>query len=41
MLVMPDKFVIRLEDNFYMTEQGPKWFTEPSHSLEDPFGGKS
>ncbi len=41
MLVVPDKFGIRLEDHFYMTEQGPKWFTEPSHSLEDPFGGKS
>ncbi|MBB6542149.1 Xaa-Pro dipeptidase [Thalassotalea piscium] len=38
MLVIPDEFGIRLEDHFYMTEQGPKWFTEPSHSIDDPFG---
>jgi len=28
---------VRLEDHFYMTEQGPVWFTEPSRSLENPF----
>lgn len=38
MLVFPDEFGIRLEDHFYMTEQGPTWFTEPSYSLDDPFG---
>ncbi|TQF71199.1 M24 family metallopeptidase [Pseudoalteromonas luteoviolacea] len=38
MLVLPDEFGIRLEDHFYMTEHGPKWFTEPSHSIDDPFG---
>lgn len=38
MLVIPGKFGIRLEDHFYMGEQGPLWFTEPSHSLDDPFG---
>lgn len=38
MLVIPDQFGVRLEDHFYMTEAGPKWFTEPSHSIEDPFG---
>lgn len=38
MLVIPDQFGIRLEDHFYMTETGPKWFTEPSHSIDDPFG---
>ncbi|KZN67597.1 M24 family metallopeptidase [Pseudoalteromonas luteoviolacea] len=38
MLVIPDEFGIRLEDHFYMTEHGPKWFTEPSHSIDDPFG---
>ena len=38
MLVIPDEFGVRLEDHFYMTEQGPKWFTEPSHSIDDPFG---
>jgi Xaa-Pro dipeptidase len=38
MLVIPDKFGIRLEDHFYMGEQGPVWFTQPSYSLDDPFG---
>lgn len=38
MLVIPDEFGIRLEDHFYMTENGPKWFTEPSYSIDDPFG---
>jgi len=38
MLVIPGKFGIRLEDHFYMGEQGPVWFTEPSHSVDDPFG---
>ena len=38
MLVLPDEFGIRLEDHFYMTNEGPKWFTEPSFSIENPFG---
>jgi Xaa-Pro dipeptidase len=38
MLVMPGEFGIRLEDHFYMTENGPQWFTQPSHSIDDPFG---
>lgn len=38
MLVIPGRFGVRLEDHFYMTESGPVWFTEPSHSLDDPFG---
>ncbi|KPH93753.1 X-Pro dipeptidase [Pseudoalteromonas porphyrae] len=38
MLVVPDEFGVRLEDHFYMTDNGPKWFTQPSHSIEDPFG---
>ncbi|WP_440876127.1 M24 family metallopeptidase [Thalassotalea sp. PLHSN55] len=38
MLVIPNKFGVRLEDHFYMGEQGPVWFTEPSHSVDDPFG---
>lgn len=38
MLVIPDQFGVRLEDHFYMTEAGPKWFTQPSHSIDDPFG---
>jgi len=38
MLVIPGRYAVRLEDHFYMTEAGPVWFTEPSHSLDDPFG---
>jgi len=38
MLVIPGEFGIRLEDHFYMTETGAKWFTEPSFSIDDPFG---
>ncbi|OHU87985.1 MULTISPECIES: M24 family metallopeptidase [Pseudoalteromonas] len=38
MLVIPDEFGVRLEDHFYMTSQGAKWFTQPSHSIDDPFG---
>ena len=38
MICVPGEFGIRLEDHFYMTANGPKWFTEPSHSVEDPFG---
>lgn len=38
MICIPGEFGIRLEDHFYMSEHGPKWFTEPSHSIDDPFG---
>lgn len=37
MLVIPGKFGVRLEDHFHMTDNGPKWFTQPSHSIDDPF----
>jgi Xaa-Pro dipeptidase len=37
MIVVPGEFGIRLEDHFYMTATGPKWFTQPAASLEDPF----
>ena len=36
MLIQPEQFGVRLEDHFYMTDEGPKWFTEPSRSLDDP-----
>lgn len=36
MLVVPGEFGVRLEDHFYMTDSGPKWFTEPSESIENP-----
>jgi len=38
MICVPDKFGIRHEDHVYMTKEGPRWFTEPMHSLADPFG---
>jgi Xaa-Pro dipeptidase len=38
MIVIPDTFGVRLEDHFYMTETGPKWFTEPSTAIDRPFG---
>jgi Xaa-Pro dipeptidase len=39
MIVVPNQFGIRLEDHFYVTDSGAKWFTEPQPSLERPFGG--
>ncbi|MEP6391500.1 MAG: Xaa-Pro peptidase family protein [Halioglobus sp.] len=38
MICVPGEFGIRHEDHFYMTETGPRWFTQPSHSVDDPFG---
>ncbi|WP_129778226.1 M24 family metallopeptidase [Peristeroidobacter soli] len=38
MIVIPGKFGVRLEDHFYMSEQGPKWFTQPQASIDAPFG---
>ena len=40
MLVIPGRFGVRLEDHFYMGEAGPVWFTDPSPSLDDPFGSQ-
>ncbi len=37
MIVVPGAFGVRLEDHFYMTGQGPRWFTQPSPSLDRPF----
>ena len=37
-IYLPGKFGIRLEDCFYMTAGGPKWFTVPPPSIDDPFG---
>jgi Xaa-Pro dipeptidase len=37
MICIPGEFGVRHEDHFYMTESGPKWFTEPAHSIDDPF----
>jgi Xaa-Pro dipeptidase len=38
MIVIPGRFGVRLEDHFYMTEHGPKWFTQPATSIDAPFG---
>ncbi len=38
MICIYGEFGVRLEDHFFMTEGGPRWFTEPSHSVDDPFG---
>src|SRR5690606_35155966 len=37
-IYIPGEFGIRLEDCFYMTEAGPKWFSEPPPSFDKPFG---
>jgi Xaa-Pro dipeptidase len=37
MIAIYGEFGIRLEDCLYMTEQGPKWFTEPSPAIDKPF----
>jgi Xaa-Pro dipeptidase len=38
MICLPGEFGIRHEDHFYMTEKGPRWFTQPAHTVDDPFG---
>jgi len=37
-IYFPGKFGIRLEDCFHMTAAGPKWFTVPPPSIDNPFG---
>ena len=37
-LYLPGKFGVRLEDCFHMTEAGPKWFSQPPPSIDQPFG---
>ncbi|WP_447756589.1 M24 family metallopeptidase [Sphingopyxis fribergensis] len=37
-IYIPGEFGIRLEDCFYMTDSGPKWFSEPPPSIDEPFG---
>lgn len=38
MICVPNEFGVRHEDHVYMTKEGPKWFTKPMNSIEDPFG---
>jgi Xaa-Pro dipeptidase len=35
-LYLPGKFGVRMEDCFHMTEAGPKWFSVPPVSIEEP-----
>ena len=37
-LYIPGKFGVRLEDCWYMTQSGPKFFTQPPPSIDRPFG---
>ena len=37
-IYIPGKFGVRLEDCFYMTQAGPKFFTQPPPSIDKPFG---
>ena len=37
MLCIYGEFGVRLEDHFYMTEDGPRWFTEPAVAIDRPF----
>ena len=32
------EFGVRFEDCVYMTEDGPRWFSQPSKSIQEPFG---
>ena len=38
MIVVPERFGIRLEDHIHMSEDGPRWFTRPAKSPTEPFG---
>ncbi len=38
MMCIYGEFGVRLEDIITMTEQGARWFTQPCHSVDDPFG---
>ncbi len=31
------EFGVRLEDCVYMTSEGPKWFSQPAKSIQEPF----
>jgi Xaa-Pro dipeptidase len=37
MIVVPDQFGVRLEDHFYVTDEGAEWFTPPSPAINQPF----
>ena len=37
MIVVPGEFGVRHEDHFHIASDGPRWFTQPAASLDDPF----
>lgn len=37
-IYIPGSFGVRLEDCFHMTESGPKWFSVPPSSIDQPLG---
>lgn len=37
MIVVPDRFGVRLEDHFHVTDDGARWFTPPSIAIDRPF----
>jgi Xaa-Pro dipeptidase len=37
-IYLPGAFGVRLEDCFYMTEKGPRYFSKPPPSIDRPFG---
>ncbi|WP_448661975.1 M24 family metallopeptidase [Sphingomonas sp. CJ20] len=37
MIVVPERYGVRLEDHMYVTETGAAWFTQPQHSIDRPF----
>jgi Xaa-Pro dipeptidase len=38
MICIYGEFGVRLEDHMLITETGGRWFTEPAHTVDDPFG---
>ncbi|QNN47973.1 aminopeptidase P family protein [Thermomonas brevis] len=37
MIVVPERFGVRLEDHFHVTDDGAQWFTPPSIAIDRPF----
>ncbi|MBB3763635.1 M24 family metallopeptidase [Sphingomicrobium lutaoense] len=40
-IYLPGRFGVRLEDCFTMTEEGPRWFSVPPKSIDDPIGSSA
>jgi Xaa-Pro dipeptidase len=40
-IYLPGKFGIRLEDCFHMTAAGPRWFSVPPKSIDDPVASRA